>query len=159
VSDGSRIVLERIYPARAEDVWALWTTAAGIESWWGPDGFAVTVHALDLRPGGELRYAMTAVAPEMVAFMAQQGMPTTTEAHLTYTEVVPHRRLAYRHATTFVPGVAPYDVGHLVEIAELADGVRMTLTIDRMHDAVWTERAVAGWKSELDKLARVIAAR
>ena len=35
--------------ATVEDVWALWTTEPGIESWWGPDGFDVTVGHLDLR--------------------------------------------------------------------------------------------------------------
>jgi len=24
-----------------DEAWALWTTKAGIESWWGPDGFDV----------------------------------------------------------------------------------------------------------------------
>ncbi len=59
-----RITIERTYKAPIEDVWELWTTKDGIESWWGPEGFTVKVHKLDLRPGGELRYAMIATAPE-----------------------------------------------------------------------------------------------
>jgi uncharacterized protein YndB with AHSA1/START domain len=31
-----RITIERTYLARIEDVWALWTTKEGLESWWGP---------------------------------------------------------------------------------------------------------------------------
>jgi uncharacterized protein YndB with AHSA1/START domain len=64
-------------------VWALWTTKDGIESWWGPEGFSVTVQHLDLRPGGELRYTMTATAPDQVAFMRQAGMPLATEVSFT----------------------------------------------------------------------------
>ncbi len=30
----------------------------------------------------------------------------------------------------------------------------MTLTFDRMHDELWTERATAGWTMELGKLAK-----
>ena len=45
-------VIERTYPAPIQDVWELWTTKDGIESWWGPEGFAVTVHKLELRPAG-----------------------------------------------------------------------------------------------------------
>ena len=43
VADASQrtITIERTYQAAIEDVWALWTTKEGIESWWGPDGFAV----------------------------------------------------------------------------------------------------------------------
>ena len=51
-----RIRLERMLDGDIADVWDLWTTKEGIESWWGPDGFAVTVQELDLRPGGTLRY-------------------------------------------------------------------------------------------------------
>ncbi len=35
--------IERAYPASIDAAWALWTTKAGIESWWGPEGFNVTV--------------------------------------------------------------------------------------------------------------------
>jgi uncharacterized protein YndB with AHSA1/START domain len=154
-----RITIERVYPATLEDVWALWTTREGIESWWGPDGYEVTVRALDLRPGGELRYAMTAVAPETVRFMKAQGMPITTEARLRYTEVTPLRRLAWLHIADFIPGVAPYDVGSVVELSRVEGGVRLVLTLDRMHDDVWTQRAIMGWESQLGRLGRVLAAR
>ena len=89
-----RISLERIYRATVQDVWDLWTTKEGIESWWGPGGFAVTVRKLDLRPGGQLLYAMTAVDPPQVELMKKAGMPLTTEARITYTDIVPLRRLA-----------------------------------------------------------------
>jgi uncharacterized protein YndB with AHSA1/START domain len=45
------VTLERVYRASLKDVWDLRTTKEGIESWWGPGGFAVTVWQLDLRPG------------------------------------------------------------------------------------------------------------
>jgi hypothetical protein len=35
-----RITLERVYQADVQDVWDLWTTKDGIESWWGPGGRA-----------------------------------------------------------------------------------------------------------------------
>lgn len=154
-----RITLDRTFPATAADLWELWTTPPGIEAWWGPIGFAVSVRSLDLRAGGTLRYGMTAVDPEMVAFMDRAGMPRTTESTITFTEVTPPRRLAYSHVVDFVPGHAPYDVAHLVEIDPVAEGVRLRLTIDAMHDEVWTQRAVQGWEQELGKLAAVIAAR
>jgi len=150
------IRFERVYDASVEDVWALWTTKDGIESWWGPDGFAVKVQKLDLRPGGELLYAMTAIAPPQVEFMKKAGMPLTTEARLTYTEVVAPRRLAYTHLADFIPGVAPYGVETLVELHPTAEGVRLVLTFDAMHDEEWTQRATMGWESELGKLAKVL---
>lgn len=153
------VTLERVYQADIQDVWDLWTTKEGIESWWGPGGFAVTVRALDLRPGGELHYAMTAVAPPQVAFMKKAGMPLTQECTITFTEVEPLRRLAYVHLADFIPGVDPYDVAHIVELHVIPNAVRMTLTVDAMHSDEWTERAVMGWTSELSKLGAVITAR
>ena len=53
---------ERTYDAPAELIWELWTTAAGLEEWFAPDGFESRVSELELRPGGQLRYTMTATA-------------------------------------------------------------------------------------------------
>ncbi|MGH9255096.1 MAG: SRPBCC family protein [Vicinamibacterales bacterium] len=154
-----RITLERVYQTDVQDVWDLWTTKDGIESWWGPGGFAVDVRKLDLRPGGELLYAMRAIDPPQIAFMKKAGMPLTQECRITFTEIVPLRRLAYIHLTDFIPGVEPYDVATVVELQPTANGVRMTLTFDAMHNDEWTERAVMGWTLELGKADAVIAAR
>lgn len=152
-----RITLERTFQASLEDVWDLWTTKEGIESWWGPDGFSVTVRTLDLRVGGELRYAMIASAPPQIEFMKKAGMPLVTEARITFAQIVPQKRLEYVHLTDFIPGVEPYDVTTVVELHETTDGVRMVLTFDAMHDQTWTERATQGWEMELGKLAKVLA--
>ena len=152
-----KITMERTFASPIEDVWELWTTKEGCESWWGPDGFTVKVHAIDLRPEGELRYAMIAADSDKIEFMKRAGMPTTTEARLRYTEVVENRRLGYVHHTDFVPGVAPYDVATLVELHPTASGVRMVLTFDPMHDAHWTKMAVMGWESQLGRLEKRLA--
>jgi len=156
IAQKERITVERTYKARIEDVWALWTTKDGIESWWGPDGFTVQVRSIDLRPGGELRYAMSATGKPQVEFMKKAGMPLTNEQLIVYTEVERPTRLAYSHLVDFIPDAESYEVAMLVELEATANGVRMVLTIDRMHDEVWTERAVAGWEMELGKLAKVL---
>jgi uncharacterized protein YndB with AHSA1/START domain len=44
------IKFERRYErAAVEDLWDLWTTKKGFESWWGPKGFRVEVRKLELR--------------------------------------------------------------------------------------------------------------
>jgi uncharacterized protein YndB with AHSA1/START domain len=55
------MTIERTYRADIRDVWNLWVTKQGFESWWGPGGFSAEVIDLDLRPGGELRYSMNVV--------------------------------------------------------------------------------------------------
>jgi uncharacterized protein YndB with AHSA1/START domain len=144
--------IERTYAASIDEVWALWTTKAGIESWWGPEGFDVSVTSLDVRPGGELVYVMTAIAPEQVGFMKQAGMPLSTECRVTYTEVLPPSRLSYETLADFVPNVAPYKVATVVELQIIGGKVKLTTTFDAMHDELWTERARAGHESQLRKL-------
>ena len=153
-----RITLERTFKAKVKDVWDLWTTKDGIESWWGPEGFSVKVRTIDLRAGGLLHYAMIATAAPQIEFMKKAGMPTTTEARITYSEIVPLKRLEYVHLTDFIPEVDPYDVATTVELHPSAESVRMVVTVDAMHDDVWTQRATMGWESELGKLAKVIEA-
>ena len=153
-----RVTLERTFAAPIDEVWELWTTKEGIESWWGPDGFAVKVQQIDLRPGGELVYAMTATAPDQMEFLKKAGMPATTVSRLTYTEVVPPRRLAYSQTADFIPGVEPYEVPTTVDLEEGPDGVRMVLSFTAMHDEHWTNLAVMGWESELGRLEKLLKA-
>jgi len=149
--------IQRSYRASVDEAWALWTTKAGIESWWGPEGFKVTVTSIDLRHGGNLIYSMTAVAPDQVAFMKQAGMPLTSECKVTYTEVARPHRLAYKTLADFVPGIAPYEVATIVDLKATDDGVTVTIKFDAMHDDIWTERARAGHESQLRKLDALLA--
>jgi uncharacterized protein YndB with AHSA1/START domain len=153
------IRLERTYDTSAAKIWELWTTAEGIESWWSPDGFVTEVRELDLRPGGELVYAMTATAPEQVEFMKNAGMPLTVESSKTFTEVSEPTRLAYNSLVDFVPDKEPYEHLTVVDLTPADDRVRVAMTVEPLHDQVWTERLLAGRNNELDNLATVIAKR
>jgi uncharacterized protein YndB with AHSA1/START domain len=155
----NRITLKRTYDATLADVWELWTTKDGIESWWGPPGFRVEVRSMDLRVGGHMRYAMIADAPEMKAFMKANGMPNENISTVTYREIIATERLAYDHDVDFVPGVAPYSVFTEVLFEAVGKSVQLSLIIERMHDELWTNRAVEGWTLELGKLAEALAKR
>src|SRR2546422_8261291 len=124
-----KIRIERNYHASASELWQLWTTTEGIESWWTPDGFRVEVRKLDLRPGGELIYAMTATGPEQVEFMKQAGMPLTTESRKTFTELTQPTRLAYRSLIDFVPGLDPYQELTVVALTPSGDSVPGVMTM------------------------------
>ncbi len=155
-----RLTLERTFRAPIHEVWELWTTREGIEAWWGPDGFSVDVRSLELRAGGDLVYEMSAVAQEQIDYMKKAGMPISTHHSLTFTEVIPPRRLAYRQMVDFVPGVEPYQIETLLELHEVEDGgTGLVLTFDAMHDDRWTQLARMGHESELDRLERVISSR
>jgi uncharacterized protein YndB with AHSA1/START domain len=153
------IRLERSYDTSAATIWELWTTAEGIESWWAPDGYVTEVRELELRPGGELVHAMTATAPEAVEFMNNAGLPLTTESRKTFTEVSEPTRLAYTSLIDFVPDKEPYEHLTIVDITPDGDGAKVVMSVEPLHDEVWTERLLAGRNNELDNLATVVAQR
>src|SRR5260370_1056037 len=107
-------------------------------------------------PCGWLLYAMTAVAPDQIDFLKKAGMALTTESLVTYTEVVPRKRLAFTQMADFIPNVKPYEVATAVEFDAHPQGVRLLLTLDAMHDDYWTKMAVMRWEQELGKLAKLL---
>jgi uncharacterized protein YndB with AHSA1/START domain len=153
------VTVERTYEAELEDLWSLWTTKEGFESWWGPEGFRVDVHALDLRVGGKLSYDMIAVGSDEIAYMKRAGMPLSHATHGTFVEVQAPTRLKIQHIIDFIPGLPSYENNMLLELIPEGKSVRMRVTIDPHHTDDWTERAVAGFNSQLTKLPGVLAAR
>lgn len=147
------IVVERTYKATAQELWDLWTTKDGFESWWGPEDFRADVHAMDARQGGAFHYDMVANTPEMVEAMKQMGSPASHETRGTFTEFTPHERLVLTHVIDFLPGVKPYDSRMIVQFIPVSGGqVRMIVTLSPMHDANFTQMQREGFTSQLSKL-------
>jgi uncharacterized protein YndB with AHSA1/START domain len=153
----TQLVLHRHYPASRERLWNLWTTAAGISSWWGPEGFSTSVEVLDLRPGGELVYTMTATGREQIAYLERAGMPRSTRSRKEFVDVDEPSRLAYTSTIDFVPGLDPYQHLTTVTLEYSPSGTDVTMMIEALHDEAWTERVRSGRSDELDNLARVVA--
>jgi uncharacterized protein YndB with AHSA1/START domain len=78
------IVLERELRGSVDAVWRSWTTVAGLEAWWGPEGWTTTVLALDVRPGGLWHFAM-----------GPAGEPPRTWIRAVYSEVIVGSALSY----------------------------------------------------------------
>ncbi|WP_243065087.1 SRPBCC domain-containing protein [Humibacter sp. RRB41] len=150
--------IERIVTAPPTRVWELWTTADGISKWWAPEGFRTDVTRLELQPGGELDYTMTAVGQQQVAFMEQNGMPLATESRKYFTEIAEPTRLAYRSVIDFVPDHEPYEQLTEITLEPVADGTRIVMDVEPLHDEVWTGRLLAGRANELDNLAALVSA-
>lgn len=85
-SDLTSLIATRIYDAPRELVFALWTDPAHLAQWWGPDGFTTTTSAFDMRPGGVWRFVMH--GPDGRDY----------ENRITFEDIVPPARIAYRHA-------------------------------------------------------------
>lgn len=147
-----KIVIERTYRAKLRDLWDLWTTREGFESWWGPEGFRVEVRTLEARVGGRLEYSMIATATEVIAAMKRMGRPTSQEAHARFGEMRAQERLTLISVIDFVPGVKPYESTIAVDFVSLGKSSRMVVTIDPMHSEEFTRMTQAGFTSQLSKL-------
>lgn len=148
------VVVERTYRARVEELWELWTTRAGFESWWGPEGFRVEVRALEPRAGGALVYDMIADTPETIAAMKGMGMPLSHATRGRFGVYAPPARLTLEHVIDFIPGVEPYEHTIEVDFQAAGDHARMVVRVHPHRDPHWTKMALEGFRSQLTKLDR-----
>ena len=120
------------------DVWRAYTTPEDIKQWntASPD-WHTTDASVDLRPGGKF-------SSRMEAKNGSFGFDFAGE----YTEIVPHRRIAYTFG----------DREGVVDFAEGADGVTVTVTFD--GEATHSEEQQrTGWQAILDSFARHVEGR
>jgi uncharacterized protein YndB with AHSA1/START domain len=150
----AKMVIERTYRARVEELWDLWTTKQGFESWWGPQDFRVEVHTLEAHLDGRFHYDMIADTPEMIEVLKQMGRPSSHETRGRFSEFRPHERLAITHVIDFLPGVRPYESTIAVAFVPSGESVRMVITLDPMHDEEFTKMSIMGFTSQLTKLDR-----
>ena len=79
------IVTTRLIDAPRALVFEAWTDPKHVGHWFGPDGFTVTTHSMDVRPGGVWRFTMH--GPD------GKDWPNV----VTYEQVVAPERLVYQH--------------------------------------------------------------
>ena len=147
-----KVIVERTYRASIGELWELWTTKAGFESWWGPVGFRVEVHTLEARAGGALVYDMIADAPDAIAAMKRMGQPLSHHTRGWFGEFRPHTRLTLIHTIDFIVGVEPYESTIEVDFHASGDQARMVVTLHPHRDPHWTRMSAEGFRSQLTKL-------
>lgn len=151
-SSRSSAVIERIFRTGVEELWALWTTKEGFESWWGSEGSRVQVHTIEAREGGALHYGLIAVAPADIATRNQLGLAPSNSVRARFAEFRPYQRLVLAHVIDFVPGVKPYESTIAVDFFPTGDTVRMVTTIEPMHNEEFTQTSIRVFNSQLERL-------
>jgi len=155
----ARTRLERRYEAKVQELWDLWTTKEGFESWWGPKGFRVDVHKLEAHAGGALVYDMIAVGADEIAFMKNANMPLSNETRCTFVEVIPNRSLEIASVIDFLPGVSPYENRIRAEFLQEGRTARMIILIEAHPSEDFSRLAVQGMESQLTKVEEALASR
>jgi uncharacterized protein YndB with AHSA1/START domain len=145
-------VIERTYRTPVEELWSLWTTKEGFESWWGGEDSRVEVHTIEAREGGTIHYEMIAMTPEDIATRSRLGLAPSSSVRARFAEFSPYQRLSLVHVVDFVPGVKTYESTIAVDFFAAGDTVRMVTTIEPMHNEEFTQTAIRVFTSQLKML-------
>jgi uncharacterized protein YndB with AHSA1/START domain len=149
------IIITRIFKAKRDLVFQVWTEPKHITQWWGPKDFTTTVTEMDFRPGGTWRYIMR--APDGTEYPAK-GV---------FREIVPPERIVT--SDEFDEGfekVFKADIPSRLTVVtaifeDLGDKTRLTLQI--MHSTAEDRRkheemgVIAGWNSSFDCMDEYLA--
>jgi uncharacterized protein YndB with AHSA1/START domain len=140
------IVIEREFDAPRELVWKVWTDPDEVTKWWGPEHFTTPREKIefDLRPGGVCR--LTMIGPD--------GQEYPSDGHFGIVE--PPERLSFGETTTEHPMIESGET--TVEFIDLGNDRTKVLITSRLVCAEeLVDMAKAGWASQLDKLAALLA--
>ena len=140
------IVIEREFDASRELLWRVWTDPDEVARWWGPEHFTTPREKIefDLRPGGVCR--MTMVGPK--------GEEYPSDGHFRIVE--PPARLSFGEEVTDHPMIESAET--TIEFVALEGDRTMVRVTSRLVCAEeMIEMSEAGWSSQLDKLAALLA--
>jgi uncharacterized protein YndB with AHSA1/START domain len=142
------IVTRRTLDAPRELVFAAWTDPKHLPHWYGPDGFTITIHEMNVTPGGAWRLTMH--GPDGRDYYN----------NIVFVEVVRPERLIYRH----VPAEGTEPVTHRTTVTFEDRGGRTDLTLrltfesnEARDHAIKVYGALEGGKQTVGRLAAHLA--
>jgi len=140
--DDITLRMERLIAATPERLFAFWTEPEEIAKWWGPEGFTTTMHAMDLKPGGEWRLTMH--GPD------GKNYPNRSE----FVEVVPLQKIVYQHYNPdFITTVIFEPQGKQTKL----DWTMQFESTDMLDTVVKVFKADKGLEQNGDKLEQYLA--
>lgn len=108
--------LDRVFQAPRELVWRALTKPEHLAEWYGPNGFRCETEALELRPGGEWKFAW--VGPDGAR------MPS----RIVFLEIDPPSRLVSEQAMS-PTATAAEKIRRVTTLREVEGGTRLTLNM------------------------------
>lgn len=118
-------------------VFAAWTSADTLATWFGPHHTRVEEAEVDARPGGRFRVVL------------REDNGARHEVGGTYVEVLPGEGLVFTWAWQSTP---ERESRVTVRLRPIAEGTELTLTHDRFADEATATRHRRGWTESLERL-------
>jgi uncharacterized protein YndB with AHSA1/START domain len=135
--------LERLIASPPEILFALWTDPAELIRWWAPDGYELSVDALDLMPGGRWRIILRRPGGNA---LATSGV---------YRVVDPPRRLVFSWAWEDERGARGHETEVDVSFEAAPGGTRLVLLQQRFESQKARDNHNAGWSASFDRLTGI----
>lgn len=85
-SKDRELLMTRIFDAPRDLMFEVWTNPQHLAHWWGPNGFTITTHEMNFKPGGSWKFTMH--GPNNMDF------PNL----VVYKEIVKPERLVWNHS-------------------------------------------------------------
>lgn len=139
------VIVTRVVAASLDRAFAAWADPAQIVQWFGPEGFTLDTHEIDIRPGGRWRFDM--IAPDGTAFSNR----------ITFLRIEPSRLIEADHGTDADDDP---DRFRLLVTFDAQDNGKTVVTLRQMHPTPERRGIVIGFGAvefgghTLDKLAR-----
>jgi uncharacterized protein YndB with AHSA1/START domain len=151
----SDMTVVRVFNARPELVWKMWSDCDLLMRWWGAKDFTSPKCQIDFRLGG--KYVFTMHSP--VEYGDQDIYSTGT-----YTKIDPHKEIVFTDSFSdengnVVPGSNygmdddfPLELLITIRFEDLGGKTRMTLTHSGLPEGEGREMTGMGWNQSFDKL-------
>ena len=144
-TDDRTLVIERVFKAPPEQVFAAWTDPKILVGWWGPEGHHMPECAMDVREGGEWRTVM----------QNQSGETHTVSG--VYREITPPKRLVMTWAWQQPDGSRGHETMVELSFEPTPGGTRLRLVQRVFANVEQRDNHRMGWSSSLDKLDALVA--
>jgi uncharacterized protein YndB with AHSA1/START domain len=145
-AEAARLTVTRTFKASRQRVFRAWTQPELMMRWFVEGDMNMTVCEIDLREGGTYRLEGR-----------EGGKKWSIRG--SYIEVRPPERLVYTWTWSHDPGLGEEkgDTTVTVEFRERGDQTELVLTHERFASVKARDDHAKGWKTCLDRLARVVA--
>ena len=135
--------LHRVLATTPDKVYRAFLEADAMAKWLPPNGFASTVHEMDVRVGG--------------AHRASFRNFTTGDSHSfggKYLELVPNERL--RYSDKFDDPNLPGEMQTTVTLKKVLVSTEVTIVQEGVPDIIPVEGCYLGWQQSLENLAKLV---
>ena len=142
------IVGTRVFNAPRDLVFQMWIDPEHLKNWWGPDGFSVTIHEINVHPGGHWRFIMH--GPD----------GTDYKNHIVSLEIVRPERIVYKHE----PEKVPDPVSFVTTVTFVEENGKTRLTMRAIFPSAAAREfvvtkygAIEGMNQHLGRLGELLA--